>query len=55
MSNNGAIVIMDDEPEITLTPTEDEQGKDNKFFHRIVTSLGKKFFGEDDDIDNEKL
>jgi cell division protein FtsA len=56
-AGNDAFIIEEDEPTIDLTATSDSSAdkEGNKFFHRIVTSLGKKFFGEDEEIDNEKI
>ena len=56
-TKNGEIVVEhedDDVPDLTETTNEAEKDK-NKFFHRIVTTLGRKFFGEEDEIDNEKI
>lgn len=56
VSNNGAIVIEhEEEPEIGKVDDKDDiDAGGSKFFRRIVASLGKRFFG-DDEFDNEKL
>ncbi len=56
VSNNGAIVVEHEEkPEIEkVNDKEDVDTVGSKFFRRIVSSLGKRFFG-DDEFDNEKL